>query len=74
MSRLQFSINAAPSPQRQTRYEDRLSRIAGGGAVSAERPTSTPFLTQLLKIAGALAIVAALAVALAIWRIYHFPH
>jgi hypothetical protein len=75
MSRLQFTVNAAPSPPRQTRYESRLRRIAGPSAASAERPAPpAPFLAQLLKIAGALAPVAALAVALAIWRIYHFPH
>jgi hypothetical protein len=73
MTRLQFSI--APeefSAARRRPYEDRLRRIAGQELPAAEAAPRRSGL--LLKTIGFLTVVAGVAVSLAIWRIYHFPH
>jgi hypothetical protein len=74
MSRLQISLDPhTTTASRRNRYEDRLRRIAGGACAPIETPAPT-LLTLLFKIITALALVAALAVSLAIWRIHDFPH
>ncbi len=74
MSRLQFSLNLrATTASQRDRYEDRLRRIAGDACAPIEARAPT-LLALLFKVVTALALVAALAVSLAIWRIHDFPH
>lgn len=72
MSRLVISYSNQRF-SRPSRYESRLRKI--GGIDSAALSESAPlFPPLLLRIMATLAVAAVVAVSLAIWRIYHFPH
>ena len=73
MSRLYFSFDSHAGTPRSGRYEDRLHRIAGATMTPAARPASKLSGT-LPKFLAGITAAAVLAVSLAIWRIYHFPH
>ncbi len=72
MSRLQFSFDSYARAQ-SGRYEARLYRIAGTDLTPAATPAQKLSGT-VPKILAGIAAAAALAVSLAIWRIYHYPH
>lgn len=73
MSRFAYSEHHHPTRRAPDSYERRFRRIAGFTGAPLDR--STPILPRMLLTAiASLAVVAGLAVSLAVWRIYHFPH
>lgn len=70
MPRLGVSVNQHfATPNRPDRFGRRIRYVNGVDYAEPERGVSL-----FVKLAMALTVIASLAMALAVWRLFHFPH
>ncbi|MCC3244401.1 hypothetical protein LG047_03520 [Methylocystis sp. WRRC1] len=77
MPRLGLSISESFDARRKVSKPDRFGRRVrhvNGVYHVGEKPERPLFGPLFLKLAFALSIIAMLAMSLAMWRLFHFPH